>query len=181
MSNAGYTSMNTWKMLASMVGVLAVALFAGGCASGPSYGKHEIEVCLSNELKGKPVEVDLIPVMNDADQADWQAQNVTNYFSTTDKKRSETDGRMELKFSSGDTACKTVTAGDPMWESKWKGARSIVVLANIPLAESWGGRPDDRRRKVVTLLRGTWEQDKVRVEVGQSGVNITTPQKEPKS
>lgn len=169
------------KFLVSLVLPAVMALHLGGCSSGPSYGRHEIEVCLSDQLKGKTVEVDLIPVMNEADLADWQMQNVTQYFSTGNSKRRETVGRQEFKFSSGDSGCKTVSARDPGWDAAWKGARSIVILANIPFLEGQGGVPGDTRRKDVTMQKGSWEGDRVQVQIGESGVRILTPQKQPKS
>lgn len=167
------------KLVAMSIGLVLMGFQLGGCG-GPSYGRHELEVCLSDQLKGKTVEVDVVGVMNDQDVATWQAQNVTKYFSAGDSSRREAAGRQEFRFSAGDSGCKKVLGQDPMWDGAWKGARSVVILANIPFLESEGGKPTDPRRAVITLQRGVWENDHVQIQVGESGVKVLTPQKQPK-
>lgn len=169
-----------WKLLAMTVGLVMMGLQLGGCG-GPNFGRHEIEVCLSDQLKGKTVEVDMLGVVNDQDVATWQSQNVTKYFSAGDSSRREAVGRQEFRFSAGDSGCKKVSAQAPEWDAAWKGARSVVILANIPFLESEGGKPTDPRRAVLTLQRGVWENDKIQIQVGESGVKVLTPQKQPKS
>ena len=165
-----------WKVLAMMVGLVLMGVGLGGCG-GPSFGPHPIEICLSDQLKGKTVEVDVIGVSNDQMAANWAAQNVTKYFSAGDSSRREAVGRQEFRFSEGDRDCKNISASDPIWEGAWKGAHSVVVLANIPFMESEGGKPSDARRSVITLQRGVWEGDKIQVQVGETSVKILTAQK----
>lgn len=168
------------KALAIGVGLVLMAIVLGGCG-GPSYGRHSIEVSLSDALKGKTVEVDMIGANNEQAVETWRTQDVTKYFSAVDSSRREAVGRQEFRFSAGDSGNKTLSAQDPAWDGAWKGSQSVVVLANIPFLEGEGGKPTDPRRVVITLQRGVWEGEKVQVLVGESGVRILTPQKQPKS
>lgn len=174
------SQVGTWtmKVLAVTVGLILMGVNLGGCG-GPNYGRHELEICLSEPLKGKTVEVDVIGVVNDQDVEMWKSVGVTKYFSAGDSTRQEAVGRQQFKYSAGDSGCKSVSAQDPVWDGAWRGARSVVIVANIPFLESESGITDPRR-VVVTLQKGSWENDKVQIQVGESGVRVLTPQKQPK-
>jgi hypothetical protein len=168
------------RAITALFALLLAGVTLGGCG-GTSYGRLDVQVGLSEQIRGQTVDVDLIGVKNAQDLEAWRAAEITKYFSAGDTKRAEAASvRETFKFSAGDTASKTLSAMDRKWDEDWKGATAIIIVANIPGMEGEKG-PADPRRTIITTEKGIWSETPVRVEVGRSGVRVLTPQNPPKS
>lgn len=153
-----------------LVAVVASTLI--GCSPTPK--KFDVEVTLDPDLKSYTVPVDIIGVNNDANLPKWTAQDVGKYFSAgSDQRRSS--GAYTMDFREGSADRMTLSAGDKKW-TDWNDPTSIVIFAQIPhyTGDTGGG---DQRRKVLATMSDTWAEDKLRIVVHKSGMEVLTPQK----
>ena len=160
--------------------VLAVTVVAG-CAtckpgkSGP-IGKYSIELALDESLKTSSVVVDLVGV-NPSSLPRWEAYDMGKYWREGDPMRRDAD-KLVLDFVSGQELTKTLPANDAQWE-KWKskGVTHVLVLADLPGAQTARPGNQDARRQILSLDQCNWPDKTtgLKVLVQRSGIAVLTP------
>jgi len=160
--------------------VLSAVLLAG-CATckpgkpGPM-GQYAIEVSLDESLKTSSVIVDLVGV-NPSSLPRWEAYDMGKYWKEGDAMRRDAD-KVVLNFVSGQALTKTMASTDPQWE-KWKGngVTHVMVLADLPGAQTSRPGNQDARRQILTLDQCTWpnKTTTLKVMVQRSGMVVVTP------
>ena len=161
-------------MVCGAVGAMSVLTACGG----PSKKAYETQVVFDETLKGQTVEVDLIPVMNEADLTQLAGCEVNDYFKAGSSLRKDWAGRgRTLTFTQGSSTTFQISRDEAMWKEK---PSHIVIMANIPGMSDQKG-PSDRRRLPISTLSDVWEGDKLDIMVQRSGLKITTPQKPKKN
>jgi hypothetical protein len=159
--------------------LLAAAL--SGCNSckpgkaGP-VGQYGIEVALDESLKNNAVIVDLVGV-NPSSLPRWEAYEMGKYWKEGDPMRRDAD-KMVLNFVSGQSLSNSIALADPQW-AKWKaqGVTHVLVLADLPGAQTSRPGNQDARRQILPLDRCTWASSPktLKVLVKRSGIVVLTP------
>jgi hypothetical protein len=166
-------------MVSLTIFVVAVCLFAGGCASGPPPVTRGAVVPWTIKLaKVTPasVEVDLIGVSKSENDY-WKSINLDEYWKPNSPIRQQAAGRAKTtRFETSNAFA--LDAKDPIWKT-WFGYGSyeVVVLANLP--GKFAGGANDPRRLFLLLGKKEWNPQTKRtldLEVLESQVRVLTPQ-----
>ncbi len=166
--------------------IMLAAVLLSGCESckpgkpGPM-GKYTVEVALDESLKTSSVIVDLVGV-NALSLSRWEAYDMGRYWREGDAMRRDAD-KVVLNFVSGQTLSKTLPSTDPQWE-KWKskGVTHVLVLADLPGAQTSRPGNQDARRQIVPLDTCSWPKKttNLKVLVQRSGIVVVTAPRTPK-
>jgi hypothetical protein len=160
--------------------VLSVTMLSGCGTSkagkpGPA-GRYNIEISLDESLKTSSVIVDLVGV-NPSTLPRWEAYDMGKYWKEGDAMRHDAD-KTVLNFVSGQALSKTLPMNDPQWD-KWKslGATHVLVLADLPGAQTSRPGNQDARRQILTLDKWVWpaKTTTLKVMVQRSGIVVVTP------
>jgi hypothetical protein len=86
--------------------------------------------------------------------------------------------KVVLNFVSGQALSQSMAATDPRWD-KWKsqGVTHVLVLADLPGAQTSRPGSQDARRQVLPLGKCTWppKTSTLKVQVQRSGIVVLTP------
>jgi hypothetical protein len=174
--------MKNWASLFMAGGliVLFAALLAGcdTCKPGKPgpVGRYAIEVSLDESLKTSSVIVDLIGV-NPSSLPRWEAYDMGKYWKEGDAMRRDAD-KTVFNFVSGQELTKTLAQTDAQWD-KWtsEGVTHVLVLADLPGAQTSRPGNQDARRQILPLDKCTWaaKTTSLKVVVKRSGMVVLTP------
>ena len=165
-----------------VVGGLAVLLatMLAGCGSckpgkpGP-IGRYAIEVDLDQSLKTGSVLVDLVGA-NPSTLPRWEAYDMGKYWKQGDPMRRDAN-KVVLNFVSGQALSNSVAKTDPQWD-KWKaeGVTHVLVLADLPGAQTSRPGNQDARRQILPLDQCNWVDNPktLKVLVQRSGIVVLT-------
>lgn len=161
-----------------------------GCSSTDGMSRHDVAVSLAPELAAPgvtapSVRVDIVAV-NSTEAARWENYSMTDYWSKPDSLRTGAD-RHEMAFGPGNTAPKTLSKSDPLWE-KWgapspsqKSGMQLFILADLPGSHQDLPGVQDDRRIVLPLDESRWNGEQpIRITVLGSRLKCETPPLEPK-
>jgi hypothetical protein len=162
-----------------MLALMAVVL--AGCDSckpgkpGP-VGKYKLEISLDDSLKTSSVIVDLVGV-NPSSLPRWEAYDMGKYWHEGDPMRRDADKKV-LNFISGQALTQALEITDPQWEQwKSKGVTHVLVLADLPGAQTSRPGTQDARRQLLPLDKCSWpaKTAALKVLVQRSGILVVTP------
>ncbi|MDX2132101.1 MAG: hypothetical protein SFY69_08615 [Planctomycetota bacterium] len=162
--------------------IAALSAGLGGCQQKLRMGRYDLGVTPDSTLRegGRMplVEVDLVGVA-ESDVGQWQAYDVSRYFSGEDQlRRSAASYTHTLRFSNDDAGTKVIPASDPMWKV-WqdRGVTTLFVMANSRTMQFAPGA--DFRKKMIPLTTDKWDSSTRRLEivVTSGKVDCTTPMK----
>jgi hypothetical protein len=161
--------------------MLVLATVLAGCATckpgkpGP-IGKYTIEVSLDESLRTSSVIVDLVGV-NPSSLPRWEAYDMGKYWKEGDPTRQDAD-KVVLNFVSGQALSQSMTLADAQW-AQWqsKGVTHVLVLADLPGAQTARPGNQDARRQILSLDKCNWPDntDKLKILVQRSGMVVVTP------
>ncbi len=166
-----------------VVAVVAGLLAAGvvGCSSckpgqpGPQ-GHYTLEVGLDESLKTSSVIVDLVGV-NPSALPRWEAYDMGKYWKEGDPMRRDAD-KVVLNFVSGEALNSSLSVTNAQW-GKWKsaGVTHVLVLADLPGAQTSKAGSQDARRQILPLDECSWPKKTktLKVLVQRSGIVVLTP------
>jgi hypothetical protein len=161
--------------LALVVTVLTACATCKPGRPGP-VGKHSVVLTLDESLKSSSVVVDLVGV-NPSSQARWEAYDMGKYWREGDPMRRDAD-KVVLDFVSGQALTRTLPITDAQWE-KWaaKGVTQLLVLADLPGAQTSRPGNQDARRQILPLDKCYWpdKTTELKVLVQRSGIAVQTP------
>ena len=128
--------------------VLAIgALSAWGCA-------RDVQIKLdARDDRGKmpSVEVHLIGVKNAGEYRRWRDLSMTEYWTNV-----QADDRVfVMKLGEGLANPQVLRKSQPVWGTKWRGAKLLFVLSSYPPSRDLPG-DSDVRRLVVPLKWSRW-------------------------
>jgi hypothetical protein len=85
--------------------------------------------------------------------------------------------RFEMPFGPGNTAAKTLSKKDKMWDAwKARGAMHLFVLADVPGAQGDKPGSEDGRRLILPLDTARWSKTStIQILVQRTRVSCTTP------
>jgi len=160
--------------------VLLAAIFAGCETCKPGQlgvsQKYAVEVSLDASLKSSSVIVDLVGV-NLANLPRWEAYDMGKYWKDGDAMRRDAD-KLVLNFVSGQALTMSVPLADPQWD-KWKarGVTHVLVLADLPGAQTGKQGNQDARRQILSICKCSWPDGTkdLKVLVQRSGIVVLTP------
>jgi hypothetical protein len=174
----------TNRVIKPLIGAGVIILLAGlltGCGSckpgkpGP-VGRYTIEVVLDESLKTSSVIVDLIGV-NPSTQPRWEAYDMGKYWREGDPMRRDAD-KVVFNFVSGQALTNSLATTDAQWD-KWKGmgVTDVLVLADLPGAQTSRPGSQDARRLILSLDECNWpsKTKTLKVLVQRSGMVVLTP------
>ena len=169
------------KLLVAGGSIVLLAAGLAGCDSCKpgkpgSVGQYAIQVDLDESLKNGSVIVDLVGI-NPSSLPRWEAYDMGKYWKEGDAMRRDAD-KMVLNFVSGQALSNSMTMTDPLW-TKWKaqGVTHVLVLADLPGAQTSRPGNQDARRQILPLDRCTWASSPkaLKVLVKRSGILVLTP------
>jgi hypothetical protein len=158
--------------------LMAVLAGCGTCKPGKPgpVGQYSIEVSLDESLKTSSVIVDLVGV-NQSSLPRWEAYDMGKYWKEGDAMRRDAD-KVMLNFVSGQELTKTMSSTDAQWD-KWKrnSVTHVMVLADLPGAQTSRPGNQDARRQILALDQCTWpdKTKTLKVLVQRSGMVVVTP------
>ena len=160
--------------------VLLAAVLAGceTCKPGKlgPIGRYTIEVGLDESLKTSSVIVDLVGV-NLSNLPRWEGYDMGKYWKEGDAMRRDAD-KLVLNFVSGQALTMSLPLADPQWD-KWKakGVTHVLVLADLPGAQTGKPGNQDARRQILSLDGCSWPDGTkgLKVLVQRSGIVVLTP------
>lgn len=168
-----------WIVTGGFIAMVAAALV--GCATckpgkpGP-IGRYSLEVSLDDSLRTSSVIVDLVGI-NPSSLPRWEAYDMGKYWKEGDAMRRDAD-KYVLNFVSGQKQAGALSATDPQWD-KWmaKGVTHVLVLADLPGAQTSRPGTQDARRQILALDQCSWpdKTSALKVLVQRSGMVVLTP------
>jgi len=161
-----------------IVALAAVSAGCGSCKPGQpgSAGRYSIEVSLDSSLATSSVIVDLVGV-NPSSLPRWEAYDMGKYWKEGDPMRHDAD-KVVLNFVSGQMLAQTVASTNAQWDIwKSKGVTHVMVLADLPGAQTAKPGTQDARRQELPLDRCYWpsKTKTLKVLVQRSGMIVITP------
>ena len=167
-----------WVAVGLLLVVAAVLTGCESCKPGKpgGIGSYEVEVSLDPSLKTSSVIVDLVGV-NSLNLPRWEGYDMGKYWKEGDVMRRDAD-KTALNFVSGQALTSSLPMADPQWE-KWKseGVTHVLVLADLPGAQTAKTGNQDSRRQILSLDKCSWPKGTktLKVLVQPSGIVVLTP------
>ena len=161
--------------------IVWLAAFMTGCETCKpgkpgATGSYTIDVSLDESLKTSSVIVDLVGV-NASTLPRYEAYDMGKYWKEGDPMRRDAD-KVVLNFVSGASLNMNVPVSDAQW-AKWKskGATYVMVLADLPGAQTARPGNQDARRQILPLDQCNWpdQTGTLKVLVQRSGIVVLTP------
>jgi hypothetical protein len=159
--------------------ILLMTVFAGCTSCKPGkpgpIGKYTIDVSLDESLKSSSVLVDLVGV-NPSGLQRWEAYDMGKYWREGDTMRHDAD-KVVMNFVSGQTLTNSLSVTNSQWD-RWRseGVTYVLVLADLPGAQTSRPGNQDARRQILSLDQCQWaKKTKVlKVLVQRSGIKVLT-------
>lgn len=171
--------MKTSSRLRSILGFALLFLVFAGCASVPTPRAYGVKVTLDSTLVGSSVQIDLVGVNEVADLPKWQSYSVTEYWQPNNSFRRDAR-KYTMQFGRDTPTSQTLIATDPRW-SEWlrTGALHLVIVADLPGAQTDQVGNADPRRLILPLDKAAWggNTENLEVLVQESGLRLMTPRK----
>ncbi len=99
------------------------------------------------------------------------------YWKEGDPMRRDAD-KVVLNFVSGEALSKSLASTNAQW-AKWKGqgVTHVLVLADLPGAQTSKAGNQDARRQILPLDECSWPKNTstLKIEVQRSGIVVQTP------
>lgn len=160
---------------------LSLSGVLGACS--PMASRYDVTVRPEPAVVASPthtVEVDLVGV-NAEQEAAWAPLSMTEYFLPGSPARAavlQADA-VRMVFGPGQTTPQRLSQSDPAWAAwRARGARKLLVLANLPggFVDQPGGQ--DPRRLFVSLSPREWEvaaERGIEIELRPTGLTARPP------
>lgn len=160
-----------------LAGAIVLVALLGGCGGSPTVHPG-ITISLDASLRDPvtslypPIRARVAGATMES-VARWRAEDVTKHF-TLSKGEATDAGAVELGFESGKAR---IPADHPAW-AQWNRPAYLVVMVDIPGKGAEGGKPDDPRRRVISLNKKRWAklEGDLLIAVTQAGVTVVSPE-----
>lgn len=135
--------------------LFCMTLALGGCG-GPAAIQPGLTLRLEDSLRDPvtkqypPIRARVVGVGQDG-KAKWEAEDVTKHFISTKEEAAQANVT-EVSLASGEAR---IPSTDPAW-AKWQNPMYLVVMVDIPGKGAEGGKPNDPRRRVLSLNKNRW-------------------------
>jgi len=171
--------MNSLYRLRFVLGLVFLAFSLGGCASAPAPRAYGVKVTLDSTLAGTSVQIDLVGVNELADLPKWQSYSVTDYWQPNNAFRRDAR-KYTMQFGRDKDSTQTMLSIDAHW-AEWlrTGALQLVIVADLPGAQTDQAGNADPRRLILPLDKAAWggKVDTLEILVQESGLRLMTPRK----